>query len=175
MCKNMEIHCKHIDFWIFSRLRARPKKVSNSYQMWHQNQPKSDSKTMKKSIRLFLSKFKQNLPIERPMVKKVPRNNERQVRLAAEGSLLMNWKIVLLTKEQVITHASRSEGLASFWLKRGQERSREAKIHVLNYFFLKIILRVSFSPGPDLACRHCWISSFRTPLGKRPLFKNKIL
>ena len=26
------------------------------------------------------------------------------------------------------------------------------------------------SPGHDCACRHCWISSFFTPLGKRPLF-----
>ena len=28
----------------------------------------------------------------------------------------------------------------------------------------------SFSPGSDRACRHCWISSFGTPLGKRLLY-----
>ena len=33
-----------------------------------------------------------------------------------------------------------------------------------------IMLRVSFSLGRDRACRHCWISSFWTPLGKRALF-----
>ena len=50
--------------------------------------------------------------MERPMVEKVLRINETGVRFAAEGSLLMNlkWKIVLLTKGGVMTHASRPEG-----------------------------------------------------------------
>ena len=34
---------------------------------------------------------------------------------------------------------------------------------------LNIMLRVSFSPDRDRVCRHCWISPFWTPLGKRPL------
>ena len=38
------------------------------------------------------------------------------------------------------------------------------------FFPLNIMLRVSFSPGRDRACRHCWISSFWTPSGKRRLF-----
>ena len=32
--------------------------------------------------------------------------------------------------------------------------------------FPQHILGVSFSSGPDRARRHCWISIFRTPLGK---------
>ena len=39
---------------------------------------------------------------------------EALVRFAAEGSLLMNSKIVLVRKELVIAHASRPEGLANF-------------------------------------------------------------
>ena len=34
---------------------------------------------------------------------------------------------------------------------------------------LNIMLRFSFSSGRDRACRHCWISYFRTPSGKRLL------
>ena len=34
-------------------------------------------------------------------------------------------------------------------------------------FPFNIMLRVSFFPGRDRACRQCWISSFWTPSGKR--------
>ena len=34
---------------------------------------------------------------------------------------------------------------------------------------LNIMLRVSFSPGRDRPCRHCWIASFWTTSGKRLL------
>ena len=37
------------------------------------------------------------------------------------------------------------------------------------FFPLNIMLRVSFSPGRDRACRHCCISSFWTPSGKQRL------
>ena len=30
-------------------------------------------------------------------------------------------------------------------------------------YSLNTMLRVSFSPGSDRACRHCWIASFWTP------------
>ena len=36
-------------------------------------------------------------------------------------------------------------------------------------FFPHHMLSVSFSPGRNRACRHCWISSFWTPSGTRPL------
>ena len=36
-------------------------------------------------------------------------------------------------------------------------------------FFFNIMLRVSFPPGYDGACRHCWISSSWIPSGKRLL------
>ena len=38
------------------------------------------------------------------------------------------------------------------------------------HFSLNVVLRVSFSPGRDRACRHCWISSFWTRSGKRRLY-----
>ena len=41
--------------------------------------------------------------------------------------------------------------------------------YAFRLYSLKIMLRVSFCPGRDHACRHCWISSFRTPSGKRLL------
>ena len=40
-------------------------------------------------------------------------------------------------------------------------------------FSLNILLRVSFSPGRDRPCRHCWISCVWTPLGKRLLYLTK--
>ena len=33
-----------------------------------------------------------------------------------------------------------------------------------------LMLSVFFSPGRNRACRHCWISSFLTPSGKRLLY-----
>ena len=38
-------------------------------------------------------------------------------------------------------------------------------IHIMYFFYsFNKKVRVSFSPGLDRACRHCWISSFRIPL-----------
>ena len=34
------------------------------------------------------------------------------------------------------------------------------------YLSLNMMLNVYFSPGCDRVCRHSWISSFWTPLGK---------
>ena len=40
---------------------------------------------------------------------------------------------------------------------------------LLGAFFPQHMLRASFSPGRNRACRHCWISTFWTPSGKRLL------
>ena len=40
--------------------------------------------------------------------------------------------------------------------------SEKGMVECLHYS-LNIMLRVSFSLGRERACRHCWISSFRTP------------
>ena len=43
------------------------------------------------------------------------------------------------------------------------------------FFSLNIMLRVSFSPGHDRPCRHCWISSFWTPWENGNYFLKKTL
>ena len=45
----------------------------------------------------------------------------------------------------------------------------DSYIYLLCYS-LNIMLSVSFSLARDRACRHCWISSFWTPIGKRRLY-----
>ena len=89
----------------------------NTYQKIIKNDASSNQKENKKhnenNIWLFGQKFKPIWPMERQMVENVLWIGLSRVRFAAEGSLLMNWKIVLLTKEELITHASRPEGLAN--------------------------------------------------------------
>ena len=36
-------------------------------------------------------------------------------------------------------------------------------IYIFSWFSLNIMMRVSFSPSRDRACRHCWTPSFWTP------------
>ena len=54
--------------------------------------------------------------------------------------------------------------------KEGKGRTPQGWVYLYVHFFpLNIMLRVSFSPARDCACRHYWISSFWIPSGKRPL------
>ena len=39
-------------------------------------------------------------------------------------------------------------------------------MYAYTYISLNIMMKVSFSPGRDRACRHCWISFLFDPPGK---------
>ena len=141
-------------FWSFSSLRAR----TNNYQQITKNdyiinqKGIQNEKPMNKQVYSFSQKHKPNRFMERPMVEKGLRVNETLVRFADKGS----------------PHESKNHHLwetgdhirLAAWSPRG---------FYITPLYFPHMLRVSFSPGRDRACRHCRILSFWTLLGKRLL------
>ena len=86
--------------------------------------------------------------MERPMVEKVLWVLERLVRFAAEGSLLMNWKNVLLKKEQVITQALRPESPAN-----NRNRACDGGVFVLSIWqrLRYILVRLTSTVAKDMS------------------------